>query len=305
MTRARDHLFVCLHHKETAKGTAGARLTEICERHRELWRRPPIPEGPAVTVAVPAMARGALGEQEADAAAWHVELEAFAARRGELLHGGRFAPVATATSVAGAATGGHAVGGDRHAEPDLGPSTALQIGRAVHGALASIDPATGTDDGGRPADEVARQSAAIYGVGGQADVVVAMVATARRAPSVAGAASARHWRELYVASPVADGGVLEGFVDLVVQDPDGLVVIDYKTDRTDVAGGVTALGEHYLPQVAAYAECLEAATGQAVVRCVLVFVAGAEPIEVTYEGDALVAARRRAVESVTELLVAP
>ena len=36
-------------------------------------------------------------------------------------------------------------------------------------------------------------------------------------------------REMYVATPV-DGTTLEGYVDLVYRRPDGLVVVDYKTD---------------------------------------------------------------------------
>ena len=39
-----------------------------------------------------------------------------------------------------------------------------------------------------------------------------------------------HWRELYVAAPVGDR-LLEGYVDLLYRDRDGLVVVDYKTDH--------------------------------------------------------------------------
>ncbi len=44
-----------------------------------------------------------------------------------------------------------------------------------------------------------------------------------------GAAGRRHWREVYVGGPYGEG-VLEGYVDLLYRDDDGLVVVDYKTD---------------------------------------------------------------------------
>ena len=51
-----------------------------------------------------------------------------------------------------------------------------------------------------------------------------------------------HWREVFVATPVGDT-LLEGYVDLLFRDDDGLVVVDYKTDQPrddadlDGAGG--------------------------------------------------------------------
>ncbi len=41
--------------------------------------------------------------------------------------------------------------------------------------------------------------------------------------------ASRCWREVYVGAPVA-GRALEGFVDLLIEGPDGLTVVDYKTD---------------------------------------------------------------------------
>ena len=45
----------------------------------------------------------------------------------------------------------------------------------------------------------------------------------------AAVAANRCWREVYVGAPVA-GRTLEGFVDLLIDGPDGLTVVDYKTD---------------------------------------------------------------------------
>ena len=41
------------------------------------------------------------------------------------------------------------------------------------------------------------------------------------------------WREVPIGAPT-EGAVLEGFIDLLFEGPDGLEVVDYKTD--DVSG---------------------------------------------------------------------
>ena len=354
MTRARDHLVVALHHKETKEGatnlTEAARLHGICERHTAMWRRLPVddavaPAGPAAATGVPPpspvagdgatpdASHGAVASPVpgpvragtgADAdpvvAAWCDRLESFAARRGRALAAGRSAPVTTATAVAEHATAvtpGAGAGPRRtSAPPDAGSPDAtgalwrdaevsLQVGRAVHGALASIDIATGTDAGGRAAPDVARARAAAQGVGAHAGDVAAMVGAALRAPAVRAGAGRRHWRELYVAVPVGDGGVLEGYVDLVVEGEDGLVVVDYKTDRVDGRAGVDAAATRYGPQLASYALALEDATGLAVRRCVLVFVGGGEPVEHVIDGPALDTARAVARRAAEELVASP
>jgi ATP-dependent helicase/nuclease subunit A len=132
-----------------------------------------------------------------------------------------------------------------------------------------------------------------------------MVDAARRAPTVQAAATRRHWRELYVAAPAGHNGVLEGYVDLVVEEPGGLVVVDYKTDRTVGPDGTAHAANRYLPQVASYATALEVATGITVCRCVLVFVGDGEPVEVEFQGDPLAAARARAVATASELVSTP
>jgi ATP-dependent helicase/nuclease subunit A len=130
-----------------------------------------------------------------------------------------------------------------------------------------------------------------------------MVAAALSSPTVVRGATRRHWREMYVSAPVGDGGVLEGFVDLLFEDDRALVVVDYKTDRPRDAHQLDAIVATYRLQVAAYAVALESSTGLEVSRCVLVFVGDGEPVEHVVEGDDLadarVAARRVATELVT------
>jgi ATP-dependent helicase/nuclease subunit A len=102
----------------------------------------------------------------------------------------------------------------------------------------------------------------------------------------------RAWREVPVAAPV-DGVLVEGFVDLLVETPDGFVVVDYKTDRAPAAADVDAALARYTPQAAAYALAIEAVLGTPVARAVFVFarVGGAIEREVSDLADAVAQVR--------------
>ena len=47
-------------------------------------------------------------------------------------------------------------------------------------------------------------------------------------------ASGRVWREVPVAAPTGDG-ILYGFIDLLFEEDDGLVIVDYKTDAVSAS----------------------------------------------------------------------
>jgi len=87
---------------------------------------------------------------------------------------------------------------------------------------------------------------------------------------VRSAVGRRSWREVPVAATV-DGKLLEGFVDLLVEAEDGLVVVDYKTDRVPGDADVDAALARYTPQGAAYALAIEQVLDRPVRRCVFVF----------------------------------
>ena len=69
--------------------------------------------------------------------------------------------------------------------------------------------------------------------------------------------SGRHWREVPVGVPIA-GGSLQGFIDLLFEGPDGLVIVDYKTDSVS-AEGTSAAAAKYRPQAAGYALAIQRA----------------------------------------------
>jgi ATP-dependent exoDNAse (exonuclease V) beta subunit len=157
------------------------------------------------------------------------------------------------------------------------------IGRAVHGTLQTIDLATG--DG---VEATVAAQAAAEGVLGHEATIEALTRSALSCPTVVRAAARPHWRETYVAVPF-DGLTLEGYVDLVYRDDDGLVIVDYKTDAVDAdtrAERVT----HYRIQAASYALAVAAATGEPVVRAVLCFLDPSGATEVAFAGADLEAA---------------
>ena len=81
----------------------------------------------------------------------------------------------------------------------------------------------------------------------------------------------RYWRELFVSARVGNLSV-EGFIDLLYETADGLVVVDYKTDRAPAERELQAALARYTPQGATYALAVEEALGRTLAKCVFVFV---------------------------------
>ncbi len=139
------------------------------------------------------------------------------------------------------------------------------VGRAVHAVLQTIDLSTAH---GLP--EAARAQAAAEGVLGKEDDIAALCRSALRSDVVRAASQTRHWREIFVAAPIG-GRLLEGYIDLLYQSNDGLVVVDHKTDAWRDEHELAAKVERYRIQTAAYAVAVEAATGLQVKSAVLLF----------------------------------
>jgi ATP-dependent exoDNAse (exonuclease V) beta subunit len=148
------------------------------------------------------------------------------------------------------------------------------IGRAVHAVMQTIDLATGAGK-----QEAVAAQAAAEGVIGHEPRVAALVDAALAAPTVAEAAGAPHWRELYVGVPLEGGRTLEGYVDLLYRRDDGLVVVDYKTGPAGLDADLDALVARYRMQGAAYALAVADATGEPVVEVTFVFLTPEGPAE--------------------------
>ena len=73
--------------------------------------------------------------------------------------------------------------------------------------------------------------------------------------------------------------VLRGSIDLIFEEEDGWVLVDYKTDIVEGAG-TARLAEKYAPQVRLYAEAWERCTGETVKETALYFVRPGELVAV-------------------------
>jgi hypothetical protein len=165
------------------------------------------------------------------------------------------------------------------------------IGRAVHGVLQTVD----LDTGAGLADAVAAQTLA-EGVVEYGELVAQLARSALESPVIAHAATRPLWRETYVGTTVGDQ-VVEGIVDLLYRDHDGLVIVDYKTDAVP-ASALPARVDFYRPQMAVYAMAVEAAVGEPVRRCVLLFLSPTVAVPAEVPGlDAAVAQLRTGLPS--------
>jgi ATP-dependent exoDNAse (exonuclease V) beta subunit len=298
-TRARDHLVVSLH-RTTDDGRTGAHVMARCvadpddvaalERIQTAFeaggveRAAPPALGPPPVLGVPDLHR------------WRADRDA-------LLASARQPGAVSATALAARAVAlgeieadGGGEDEDRFAElvapDDTVPGLAKRpvdldlpawrkgrygtaIGRAVHAVLQVVDLRSG---GGLEA--LALAQAAAEGIEGEHERIAELARSALGAPCVREAAAAEHWREVYVGAPVG-GQVLEGYIDLLYRRPDGLVVVDHKTDQVTTADELAARLGAYRLQLAAYALALERATGESVVDARLVFCARAGAREET------------------------
>jgi ATP-dependent helicase/nuclease subunit A len=139
------------------------------------------------------------------------------------------------------------------------------VGRAVHATLQLLDLRQP-----QHVAELARQQCAAEAIVELAGNVERLVQVALQSDAIRLAAAHPHHKELYVAAPVGRR-VVEGYVDLLIETPVGLVVVDYKTDAVHDEAEIDARLEHYELQGAAYVAALEAVTGRSVVECRFVF----------------------------------
>jgi ATP-dependent helicase/nuclease subunit A len=263
-TRARDHLLVSLHHKETDQRCHAARL----------WAH--IEDAPAATLAPPAASASEAHAPRAlpTPTVSPADRTAWIAGRAALLERAAQPSTVSATRLASAVAGEPAPDAGLRKEGDADDDrppwrrgrAGTAVGRAVHATLQSIDLATAE---GLEATALAQARA--EDIPGHEQEVGDLVRSVLEAPVVRAAVTGgRFWREVPVGAPV-DGVTVEGFIDLLVDTPAGLVVVDYKTDRAHDDAELDALMVKYRVQGAAYALALERALGRPVARCVFVF----------------------------------
>jgi ATP-dependent helicase/nuclease subunit A len=127
--------------------------------------------------------------------------------------------------------------------------------------LQAIDLTSGAD-----LSPLTRTAAATEGIPERAGEVGDLVRSALESDVIRQAvAMGTYWREVYVGVPVG-GRVLEGFIDLLFETPAGLVVVDYKTDRS--GGDDHEILDRYGPQGASYALAAQLSLGRPVSTCI-------------------------------------
>jgi len=137
------------------------------------------------------------------------------------------------------------------------------IGSAVHAVLQTVD----LDTGARLA-EASAAAAATEGVRSRTGLIEALCRSALESDVVRRAAQSRHFREVYVGVLEGDR-VLEGFIDLLYEDGDGVAIVDYKTDSWKDVSDLDAKVERYCGQMRAYARAVRQAVGREITSATL------------------------------------
>jgi len=257
-TRARDHLVVSLYHNKRGKNSAAARIAEFMEESDHLWQQ----FAPTALAAAPSpTARGETTTLDGDTPAarnqWIEERAALITARAR-------PTAAAATRIAKEAKEEQ----DIADEPWRRGRAGTNIGRAVHAVLQVVDLRTGEN-----LDDIARAQAAAEGVPDRAGEIARLVRGALANPLVQRALdSKRYWRETPVAGPVGNG-IVEGFIDLLFEEEDGFVIVDFKTDALSSDDSMEKAISRYRLQGGAYALALTEAAGVSVKEVSFLFLA--------------------------------
>ncbi len=289
-TRARDHLVLSLRRSANSRGerTRAAEISRHLSDFPHLWEPvalapTPIPQGGHGELPG---AHAVQAEPEHTVEAW----EQWQREREEMVRALSRPSYAAATGLRKA--GEEDKPEQEHVEPWRRGRAGTSVGRAVHAVLQSIDLSTG-----KGLEERARAQAAAEGIPGREAEIARLARSAVESPIVRRAvASGRLWREVPVAAPVGDGS-LQGFIDLLFDEPDGMVVVDYKTDAV-TAGEAPDSVARYRLQGGAYAYSVQEITGRPVKEVVFLYLQPRQ--EVKLEG--LPEAMGDAVDAAEELL---
>ena len=275
-TRARDHLVVSGHHKVSPKdpdATFATRLATFANANTDLCRPYAV-----VDASLPESIEQPTDVVGASGIAADVRRGAWIEERRALVASFSSPTALSATAIAGAVDADIVdVDDDSRGageRDDGSPSAPIvrrkgragsAIGRAVHATLEYVDFAAPTN----VRDLIERQCD-LEAIPEQADTVESLVRSALGSDAVQLAIDNPAYRELYVGAPLGDV-MVEGYVDLLIRTPDGLIIVDYKTDTATTTAQIDAKVAIYELQAATYAVALEITTGLDVVDCRFVF----------------------------------
>lgn len=264
-TRARDHLVLSLRRSERQdKSTTASVISAIMAEASGLSRTISVGAHPLTDEFASEQVESARETNaEEDSLEWSNQWEA---ERQKLLEERSLPPSTAATSL------GYKSGDGREDKPEQDTPepwrrgrSGTSVGRAVHAVLQVIDLASGDGIADR-----AKAQAMAEGVHDREEDIVRLSQAALESDVVKRAiASGRFWREVPVAASVG-GGSLHGFIDLLFEEDDGLVVVDYKTDSLS-SGQAGEANARYRLQGGAYAHAIQQVTGKRVKEVVFLY----------------------------------
>jgi ATP-dependent helicase/nuclease subunit A len=255
-TRARDHLLVSLSYSRRA--SIGAHLAD----NGATEHAPELPPQPELRVTQPATSLSGL----------HVDLPLstyFETDRAALVAAAVQRKFTSATALKRAA--GDELPDERERSDESEPwsrgRAGTRVGRAVHAAIQSLplDPDDATIEAFSRAQAVAE---AVPDRTGEVERLVRWVVRESQAWARAKVAP-RAMRETPFAVAL-NGQTLEGFVDLLIETPEGMEIIDWKTDQVSESEVPDRLRQYEL-QAGLYVHGIETATGKRVASVTYVF----------------------------------
>ena len=253
-TRARDHLVVSLYHSTRGGKCAARRLIEAGAG--EL----------AAQLPAPAAAGGERPRPFADLSVEPPDVQTeqeLAAQREALVSAALTIKYTSATALGGFKKDE----ASDESEPWKRGRGGTDLGRAVHAAIQSLP----LDADDALIEAFSRAQAVAEAIPHRARDVARLVRwTLRESAAMERARSAaRALREVPFAMAL-DGQVLEGFVDLLTETPDGIEIVDWKTDQIPAERVRERLRDYEL-QAGLYVLGIEAATGRTVSAVTYVF----------------------------------
>ena len=257
-TRARDHLILSLFRtgSASAKQSRAAAISQHCAQSPGLWREI-ASEEILGTVAPP----GRLPETKTPLKTAQDRQEWIEHRQEVIRTAAKPASIA-ATTLAHVAKE-EAEGGETPYRRGRGGTN---LGRAVHSVLQSVDL-----DTSQGLEEISRAQAAAEGMPHRWTEIAEFSQRALDSEIVRRAvASGRYYREVFVSAPV-EGVLVEGFIDLLFEADEGLVIVDYKTDALTSLEEIQQSMANYRLQGGAYALALQNSSGRLVKEVVFLF----------------------------------
>jgi ATP-dependent exoDNAse (exonuclease V) beta subunit len=278
MIRAADHLAISLYHNPPKHGMPNCHAMRLFAQADQLAHAGAAHEQSAATAIAPAESPG-----PAPAAVSLEERERFIAARRRLLARVTATVPTTATVLARVAAAADsmqeptdplaAVSRPEVADEPDAPArqpvarSGATLGSTVHRALELLDLVAPT---GQAVNLAVAAACGELGVPRFAGEVLERVRSALQSPTVRLAGTNRHWKEVPIVADIG-GRIVEGFIDLLVDTSDGLVVVDYKTDPVRTEAEVAEKTATYTPQITAYAKAV-ATAGLQVHQAILCFI---------------------------------